>query len=221
MKLSARDVLRLELLFCALPLFYYLLRLPLMPDSVPVHWNFSGEATRYAPRFSFDMLFISLLGYLGLLLGAVLRKLICLISDTQNRRTVLHIMRWNEALMCLLFTGMAAYDVNCISLCTAPGPDFVLKLSASVIALAFIILGNIIPKMRRNSISGVRTAYSLSSDEAWYRTQRHVGSVMLVTGCLLLVAALLPVVTGIAALLSAGLCVVVICAAAVCYRQHM
>lgn len=220
MKLSARDVLRLELIFCALPLFYYLLRLPLMPDSVPVHWNFSGEATRYAPRFSFDMLFISLLGYLGLLLGAVLRKLICLISDAQNRRTVLHIMRWNEALMCLLFTGMAAYDVNCISLCTAPGPDFVLKLSASVIALAFIILGNIMPKMRRNSISGVRTAYSLSSDEAWYRTQRHVGRVMLVAGCLLLVAALLPVVTGTAALLATGLCVVVICAAAVCYRQH-
>lgn len=220
MKLSAKDVLRLELLFCALPLFFYLLRLPLMPDSVPVHWNFSGEVTRYAPRFSFDMLFISLLGYIGLLLGAALRKLVCLISDAKNRRTVLRIMRWNEALMCLLFTGMAAYDVNCISLSAAPGQDFVLKLSASVVALVFIILGNIMPKLRRNSISGVRTAYSLSSDEAWYKTQRHVGRVMLVSGCLLLAAALLPVVTGTAALLAAAACVAVICAAAVCYRPH-
>ena len=61
-KLSAREVLILELIFCGLPIVYYLLRLPFMPERVPVHWNASGAADRYAARFSFDMLFTSIMG---------------------------------------------------------------------------------------------------------------------------------------------------------------
>ncbi|HIR54364.1 MAG TPA: DUF1648 domain-containing protein, partial [Candidatus Scatomorpha intestinigallinarum] len=58
-RLSKRDALLLEALFCALPLVYYLLRLPSMPETVPVHWNAAGEATRYAARFSFDTILSS------------------------------------------------------------------------------------------------------------------------------------------------------------------
>ena len=35
-RLSKRDALLLEALFCALPLVYYLLRLPSMPETVPL-----------------------------------------------------------------------------------------------------------------------------------------------------------------------------------------
>ena len=38
-RLTDREVLILELIFCGLPLVYYLLRLPFMPETVPVHWN--------------------------------------------------------------------------------------------------------------------------------------------------------------------------------------
>ena len=50
-RLTDREVLILELIFCGLPLVYYLLRLPFMPETVPVHWNASGEADRLAGRF--------------------------------------------------------------------------------------------------------------------------------------------------------------------------
>ena len=52
-KLTDREVLILELIFCGLPLVYYLLRLPFMPETVPVHWNASGEADRFAGRVWF------------------------------------------------------------------------------------------------------------------------------------------------------------------------
>ena len=68
-KLTDREVLILELIFCGLPLVYYLLRLPFMPETVPVHWNASGEADRFAGRFSFDTVLISVIGYFGLLFG--------------------------------------------------------------------------------------------------------------------------------------------------------
>ena len=111
-KLTERDILILELIFCGLPLAYYLLHLPLMPEQVPVHWNASGEADRFAGRFSFDMLLMTVLGYLGLLFGIGLRRLICSISKSesqQNAATVERIMKWTQAFMCLLFTGMSLY----------------------------------------------------------------------------------------------------------------
>ena len=82
-RLTAKKQLVLELIFCSLPLIYYLLCLPGMPETVPVHWNAGGTADRFAPRFSFDMLLISAAGYFGLLIGVGLRKLICSISTQE------------------------------------------------------------------------------------------------------------------------------------------
>lgn len=109
-KLTDREVLILELIFCGLPLVYYLLRLPFMPETVPVHWNASGEADRFAGRFSFDTVLSGAIGYFGLLFGIGLRKMICSVSKSeseQNTQTVERIMKWTQAFMCLLFTGMA------------------------------------------------------------------------------------------------------------------
>ena len=100
-RLSKRDALLLEALFCALPLVYYLLRLPSMPETVPVHWNAAGEATRYAARFSFDTILSCFIGYMGLLLGRGLRA-VFRDKKSENHAAVERIRAWNEALLCLL-----------------------------------------------------------------------------------------------------------------------
>lgn len=97
-RLSKRDALLLEALFCALPLVYYLLRLPSMPETVPVHWNAAGEATRYAARFSFDTILSCFIGYMGLLLGCGLRA-VSSDKKSENHAAVERIMAWNEALL--------------------------------------------------------------------------------------------------------------------------
>ncbi len=42
------------------------------------------------------------------------------------------------------------------------------------------------PKLKRNSIIGLRTKWSLSSDEAWAKSQRFAGAVTAISGILLL-----------------------------------
>lgn len=220
-KLSDREVLVLELIFCGLPLVYYLLRLPFMPETVPVHWNASGEADRFAGRFSFDTVLIGAIGYFGLLFGIGLRKMICSVSKSeseQNAQTVERIMKWTQTFMCLLFTGMAFNFVYSSGAGSTQDSGFLLKLGAAVIALTFIAAGNQFPKLRRNSLSGARTKYSLSSDEAWYKTQRYAGRVMLITGAVLLLVILIPVVSATAAAVAVLAAMVVICAAIASYR---
>lgn len=207
-RLSKRDALLLEALFCALPLVYYLLRLPSMPETVPVHWNAAGEATRYAARFSFDTILSCFIGYMGLLLGRGLRA-VFRDKSSENHAAVERIMAWNEALLCLLFTGMAFYFTYSLSASQEPGDGFILKLGAAVIALTLIAVGNQLPKLKRNPLSGARTRYSMSSDAAWYRTQRYAARVLLLCGAALLIITLLPVASPNASLISTAAALVI------------
>lgn len=220
-KLSDREVLILELIFCGLPLVYYLLRLPFMPETVPVHWNASGEADRFAGRFSFDTLLISVIGYFGLLFGVGLRKQVRSFTAAQpgqNTEIVERIMKWTQALMCLLFTGMAFDFVYSTGETGRQDAGFPFKLVAAVIALAFIAVGNLLPKLRRNSLTGARTKYSLSSDEAWHKTQRYAGRVMLCAGAALLLITLIPMVSGAAAIAAALAAMALSCIAVAAYK---
>jgi uncharacterized membrane protein len=55
----------------------------------------------------------------------------------------------------------------------------------------FVILGLILPRTRRNPFFGVRTAFALSSDENWARTQRIGGYSMTIGGLVAIAAGLL------------------------------
>uniref|UniRef100_UPI004027B996 DUF1648 domain-containing protein n=1 Tax=Candidatus Scatomorpha intestinigallinarum TaxID=2840923 RepID=UPI004027B996 len=117
-RLSKRDALLLEALFCALPLVYYLLRLPSMPETVPVHWNDAGEATRYAARFSFDTILSCFIGYMGLLLGRGLRA-VSSDKKSENHAAVERIMAWNEALLIITLLPLASPNASLISTAAA------------------------------------------------------------------------------------------------------
>lgn len=118
-------------------------------------------------------------------------------------------MAWNEALLCLLFTGMAFYFTYSLSASQEPGDGFILKLGAAVIALTLIAVGNELPKLKRNPLSGARTRYSMSSDAAWYRTQRYAARVLLLSGAALLIITLLPVASTEASLISTAAALVI------------
>ena len=88
----------------------------------------------------------------------------------------------------------------------------------AVVALVLIAAGNQLPKLRRNSVSGARTKYSLSSDEAWYKTQRYVGRALMLAGATLLIVTLMPFITAGMACAATLAALVVVCAAALNYR---
>lgn len=129
-------------------------------------------------------------------------------------------MKWTQAFMCLLFTGMAFDFVYSTGEAGRHGAGFLLKLGAAVIALTFIAVGNLMPKLRRNSLSGARTKYSLSSDEAWHKTQRFAGRVMLCAGAALLLITLIPMVSGAAAIAAALAAMALSCIAVAAYKAE-
>ncbi|MGZ3417587.1 MAG: SdpI family protein [Polyangiales bacterium] len=58
------------------------------------------------------------------------------------------------------------------------------------LGLFWIVLAQVMPRVRRNPFVGVRTAWTLSSDENWARTHRFAGWTFTVGGLVALFAAL-------------------------------
>lgn len=69
----------------------------------------------------------------------------------------------------------------------------------------WIVLAQVLPRVRRNPILGIRTAWTLTSDENWARTHRFASATFTLGGIVAVLAAILaaPAVSLIAILVSA------------------
>lgn len=61
-----------------------------------------------------------------------------------------------------------------------------------LVGIMFIIMGNYMGKIRPNWFMGIRTPWTLSSDEVWNKTHRLGGKLFVLAGALLILVAFLP-----------------------------
>ena len=105
----------------------------------------------------------------------------------------------------LLLTTVAA-------LFAARGAGLNLNLVIGIgLGLLFFVLGNYMGKVRKNFFVGIRTPWTLASDEVWYRTHRLGGWLFAAAGVITIVATLmgLPLLVMVASIALAGLVPVV------------
>ena len=60
-----------------------------------------------------------------------------------------------------------------------------------VMGVVFIVLGNYLPKTKQNSTVGVRTKYTLGSEEIWNKVSRVSGYTLIAFGIMFIIAAFL------------------------------
>ena len=70
--------------------------------------------------------------------------------------------------------------------------------------LLFVLIGNQLGKSRSMYLVGIRTPWTLASEEVWIKTHRLAGKLMVAGGALLAVAAFLPLTAGALATLLFG-----------------
>ena len=66
-------------------------------------------------------------------------------------------------------------------------PFSLTKISFGVLGIALIILGNIMPKLKRNSIIGLRTPWSMKNVVVWKKSQRFCGILFMLSGIIILI----------------------------------
>ncbi len=82
--------------------------------------------------------------------------------------------------------------VHLLTIYTALGGDApVANIIFGMIGILFAVLGNYVAKSRSNWAVGLRTRWTLSSEHAWIIGNRYLGRGMLITGILMMFAAMI------------------------------
>lgn len=193
MKLSALKNEWLQMLILIIPFCAVALLWDKLPDWVPTHWNARGEVDDYT-RKRFGTMLVPVINvviafFVGVLpwIDPKLKK-----YDAEIRTSL-----WRTVKVCRLsITGFLSF-ISLAMLAAALGlfksGDQFNSVVLAGAGLLFIVLGNVMTKLRPNYFIGIRTPWTLESKEVWTKTHRAGGRLMVATGILML--ALFPVVS--------------------------
>ncbi|WP_426702524.1 SdpI family protein [Rhodanobacter sp. Col0626] len=161
---------------------------PRLPAQVPVHWDMSGQANRYAPRFWGAAMWPLLIFGLAVLTVA-------LPAISPRRFEIKSFAGIYGALMLVIQGVMLVIGMTALLV----GAGFALPLSTIVplaVGVLLMVLGNYMGKLRKNFFIGIRTPWTLASDTVWERTHRLAGWVFVLAGAAMAITTLAHVMPG-------------------------
>ena len=175
------------LLICVIGTVVFLI---LSPDRIPVHYNFAGEVDRIGskyenliwPGFAVGMrVFFLLMARMPRKKGEKTNEKVLMIAGvcTLVFFTLLGFYFMQKALR---YDPQAAPQVSF---------DDLNRFVSVGIGVLLVVLGNIMPKMRRNALLGLRTKWSMANDNVWQKSQRFGGITSVIAGFTMIILALL------------------------------
>lgn len=154
-----------------------------LPEQVPIHWNAHNQVDSWAsPAALWGLCAV------GPVMALLFQLLPRLDPKRENYEKFQSKYELTALVVLLLFAvAMAVTLVECLW----PGRLNVGKVICLVLGVLFLILGNLMGKVKRNWFLGFRTPWALSDPDVWNKTQRLAGWVLFLSGGLLILLALL------------------------------
>ena len=153
-----------------------------LPELMVTHWSYIGTADALSTRAWTVFLLPSLLlaiHWLCLLITAKLGQ-----PEGQNKKAM-SIMFWIMPMLSLMTNGFIY--------ATAFGLELnPMMLLSPVLGIAFIFIGNYMPKIKQNATMGIKIKWVYTSEENWNQTHRLAGKIWVGIGLLCLLTAFLP-----------------------------
>jgi uncharacterized membrane protein len=154
-----------------------------LPESVPTHWNDHGIVNGYTPKpWGVFILPLMMLGVYVMFL------IVPSISPSGFRINRFIGVYW---ILCTVTLGFLLI-ITIFALLKAQGTSVPLNRVVNAgIGVLIIVIGNFLGKVTKNFFVGIRTPWTLSSDEVWLRTHRFAGWSFVIAGFVVLIAAAL------------------------------
>ena len=168
------------------PLLITAVALIFMDNTVPVHFGLNGTPDRYGSKFEYLILPIITLAFY------VFWKLFIKFYTKSSTDEVTKVNTNTKTLTIFAIATNVLFGIlQCILLVIAfisrTNPETTIDMFPLVVyacSITFIIIGNFLPKTKRNSFAGVRTAWTKKSDKNWYVANRNAGIAFVISGVL-------------------------------------
>jgi uncharacterized membrane protein len=174
----------------------------MLPETMrlPIHWDLFGQPDRFAGKW------VALLMPAGIIaMASLLFYFLPAIEPRKEglaRSQGLYLWGW---LALLLMGGV----IELALLSTAFGWGIrTLHLIAGGVGVVLMLIGNQLGKSRSMYLIGLRTPWTLASEEVWIKTHRLCGKLMVAGGLAMVATALLPVPSGLLATVCAAVILV-------------
>lgn len=158
--------------------------LPTMPDQLPSHWGIDGVDAWHDKESSI------VLAAMPTILLAVLFVVPRIDPKRRNFERFYGIYQAFAAILTLFMMAVSWTGPLTVWGYLSPDGAVLNTLLFGFFGLLFIGLGNYLPRIKPNYTFGIRTPWTLASEEVWRRTHRASGPAFIVAGIATLIAAL-------------------------------
>jgi len=160
---------------------------------LPTHWGLDGKPDRFSDKWSALTMPAAIVGGIALLLF--------FLPALEPRRRGLErsqgLYLWSWAALLILGVVIQLAAISVALRWPVHGTSFIL----GGVGLVFALIGNQLGKSRSMYLIGIRTPWTLASEEVWIKTHRLAGKLMVAGGLLMIAAAFLPLPSGLTATL--------------------
>ncbi len=146
-----------------------------LPEKMPTHFNLLGQADGYNHKV------FAIFGLPALMLLMHWLLLFLMIKDPKSSNI-------SSKIQVLIYWIIPF--VSCLSMISIYGESLGYSMMSGILAQIFmgvlmIVIGNYLPKTRKNYIIGIRLPWTLESDKNWRKTHRLAGKIWVLGGLLL------------------------------------
>ena len=168
-----------------LPLVVALIALLYLPEKIPAHYGFDNQVDRWGSKYE-ALLFPVISILMGYFLLAMARLAAKKEEHGENNKNVTIIV---GILVLILLNALNVYSLY-TSFNKVENLSFVSldigQLVFGIIAMLMIVTGNLMPKLRMNSMIGLRTHWSMKNEATWKKSQ-HIGGISFIIGGIIII----------------------------------
>lgn len=174
---------------------------PQLPEQVISHWNFQGQADAWSSR-EFHSLFFP-----ALLIVLYFAFLLMPLLDPKKDRYKEFARPYLIIRQVMLFVFFCVFTVA-----TLANLNYQINVGASIsglIGALMIFLGSYFNKLKRNWFIGIRTPWTLSSENVWDKTHRVGGRLFIILGVGIIIIPWIEPSLAIGFLLASLICIII------------
>ncbi len=155
---------------------------PDLPDQIPTHWNINGEVDDYTAK----PWGVAIMPLAAIFVFVVMRLIPVISPQGFRTDSFMDVVNVFTVVIVGFMSGVAI-----LVLLEANGQDVrINEMIFAGVGLMFVVLGNYMGKVRKNFFIGIRTPWTLASDEVWSRTHRLGGKVFVLIGIFMMLNSL-------------------------------
>jgi uncharacterized membrane protein len=151
---------------------------PRMPERVVTHWGLSGQANGWTSRLFTVLMFPVMMAlFSALFLG--MRQV------DPRKANYEKFERSFDLITVAVLLAIAAVHIVVVGVALG-WPISVRRAAPAIIGVLLLTLGNVLPRVRPNSVIGIRNPWTLSDSDSWSLAQRLAGYGLVAGGALFL-----------------------------------